>query len=1238
MAGASSAGRFAALRQPAVKPLSAGQAAAQAQRTRHPVVVTALTTSTSVTTANPTGTFTVTESAQPSRAWRHGRWAALSPALRVQGDGRLSPAVTTNGLSLSGGGTGSLAVLTADARSLTLTWPGTLPVPVVSGATATYANVLPGVDLVLTADDQGGFSDTLVVHTAAAAANPALASLKLGFSSSGLVLSADAAGNLAASIGTGTPAMITAQAPQIWDSTPPPSGMATVTAPDGTVLAAATGQPVYSTVTAPGAAANIAAVPVSLSATAITLSPPASALTGAGITYPVYVDPSFHNFASTSAAAWTQVDSGFPGTSYWHESSDLQSGKCPVDLGGGYCNGLGVARSFIRMPIPSQLTDTTDVGQAVLDMTENWAPSCTKTSVRLYSVSSISSSTTWNNQPSWASNYLYQDAAFGYPSCGYSKNDITWNVTSTVASDAGDLTNQTWGLRAADETDEYEWKQFWSGSSNFTLTVEYNYPPNTPSSLSTSPGGACHTSSSNPAQIGDDDVTFTAYASDNDTDNELTTRLQIYNPTGGTPVYDSATGNHSKVTGDRVDANLLVAGTQIQGFNNGGSTTPYTYYWQVQTTDDFGLTSSWSAKCWFTYNPQGPQAPGVQGPSSAAIGTSATFTFTDPPRCSPTTSPCPTSYTYQLGVDPPVTVTPTNGTWSGSILITGEGPILLDVYGSSAGGNPGEVTPFGFTGTAPSSPYPDGYFADGSHPDLLTTGINTATPSLWLSTGTGNGTLNSPMDIGSLGTTVNAGTQPYDGPADWKGALILHGSFTGDSIQDVIAYYPASGNGYIISGTGSQASLQPTSSNTWTIPASHLDDSSLCNQVTGSCDYPIDLVAAGNASQIGTGTDDLIGITGDSTNGYELDLYTSGCGGCGNPNSYDFVTALSTQAPNGTSWKSYTLATAQPGCYPGSTCNPANVVLFALNNITGKLFEFTNPTNSTQAVIGSGNWTPINVPWGSNPPALFSGDINSSGNIELWTQTGGRGGTLTAYTLNGSTLSAENSQPYNAPLSEWPLTDGSLLTTNPATPTAAVDTVGGNAATLTGGTTWNTDDYFNTDILGNQTGYLSPPASTIPSSNATPKISVWFKTATPDQVLVSLQASPLSSGSTTTSGYDPVMYIGTDGRLYAEWWNGEIDPAVSPGPVDDGLWHHAILTGYANSETLYIDSYQNGINITYPHAITLVTPDTNLAIGGGYIGGGWPTESHYQQNGSTGYRSYFTGEIADPVYSYPGGP
>jgi hypothetical protein len=91
----------------------------------------------------------------------------------------VSAALTTGALTLSGGGTGPLVRIGSGGRSLALSMRMPLPAPVLSGATATYRGVLPGVDLRVTADVQGGFSEVLVVHDAVAAANPALKTLTL---------------------------------------------------------------------------------------------------------------------------------------------------------------------------------------------------------------------------------------------------------------------------------------------------------------------------------------------------------------------------------------------------------------------------------------------------------------------------------------------------------------------------------------------------------------------------------------------------------------------------------------------------------------------------------------------------------------------------------------------------------------------------------------------------------------------------------------------------------------------------------------------------------------------------------------------------------------------------------------------------------------------------------------------------------------------------------------------------
>lgn len=109
-------------------------------------------------------------------------------------------------LTLSAGGTGPLAVMTALGRTLSLYWPASLPAPAIAGPTATYRNVLPGVDLAVTADALGGITTTLIVRTPAAAASLALSSISLrAVATPGLHLTADAAGNLEVTAAAVTP-------------------------------------------------------------------------------------------------------------------------------------------------------------------------------------------------------------------------------------------------------------------------------------------------------------------------------------------------------------------------------------------------------------------------------------------------------------------------------------------------------------------------------------------------------------------------------------------------------------------------------------------------------------------------------------------------------------------------------------------------------------------------------------------------------------------------------------------------------------------------------------------------------------------------------------------------------------------------------------------------------------------------------------------------------------------------
>jgi hypothetical protein len=1236
-AARAAAGRAAAL--PAR--LSAAQAAARAKATGQAVVASALTTPTSVTKVSPNGLDTLTQTLKPVRAWRGGAWHALDARLHVNPDRTVSPAVTTGGIELSGGGRSPLAVLTSAGRKMSLFWPGQLPVPTLSGATASYANVLPGVNLAVTVSPQGGFSDVLIIRNAAAAANRSLTALRLTAAAPGLHITKNAAGNLTVATGPRAEPVFTTPAPTMWDSAAPRDGTRTVRGPDGTLLAEPSGALAYSSATGPGVGAATFRVPVSLSGHTITVRPARAGLTGRGIKYPVYIDPDFiSDPVSGKVSDWTQVDSGFPSQSYLNETSDLQVGECDNSAGG--CDGLGVARSFVRMPISSELTTSTSVNSADLSMDDVWSDSCTAEPVQLWTTGGLTTSTDWSSQPAWDKELASKSFAFGFSSgCGSFKNDVTWDVTSTVQADAGTKDGQTFGLRAGSETTTADWKQFASGTGNVTLSTSFHSVPTKPASLTNSPAGACTTSSTSPVTIGNDDVTLSATVGDTDDGNgdaSLSTAFVLKNQPSGSTAYSTSVSSGNVAGG--TTASVTIPRATMQGLNASGSTTPFTYSWTAVTKDAGSpvLTSPTSQTCYFTYNPAAPASPGVTlSPASATgpIGSTVSATFTQPTGCGASSDPCPSSYTYQIGVAAPVTVAPDNspatGDWTGNITLTQFGPDQLAVYGTAAGGNIGSSTSQELTGTSPATPFADGYFTGGSFPSLLSMGTG-KDPSLWLSAGTGNGTLAPAIDIGSMGTAINPGT---DGPADWAGAQVLHGNLTGRGLQDVMAYYPAAGDGVIIAGSGAASPLTPVGLNAFSLQAGSLTDPTFASP----SDSPVTLVAAGNASELCASFDDLIGVVGDATSGYELDLFTTGSPvGFDQPGGYAFDQVLSATAPDGTSdWQNYALATAQPadssdqtGCATGTGTDPDNVSLFALDKATGALYISQNPNvNASQSQapatatpVGSGNWTKLSVPWGSAAPSLVSADVNHGGSTELWTLASG---TATPYTLSGATLSKEGSGAAVAtPAHDWALNDGGG---QPGV-TTATDSTTGQAASLTGTYSWLDDDFFGTVLgLDGSTSYLTPPTGIV--SGADPALSLWFRTGS-GGVLASLQSSALSSAATTTGSYDPVMYVGTDGKLRALWYQGASGSLVtSKSLVNDDQWHHAVLSTSGTTQTLTIDGVTQG---TATGTVS-VSSMPDFDIGAGYIGGHWPDEPHSSSTSGTGFRTYFAGAIADVTYS-----
>jgi len=444
-------------------------ASTTAQSTGQPVEVQDRTTETSQVTAEPDGTFRLTSSLTPVRVNQDGAWRPIDPTLHRDADGSISPAATTADVTFSGGGDQPAVVISEEGATVSFSWPAPLPAPALSGATATYASVLPGVDLQLTATDES-FSEVLVVKTAAAAANPQLRSIHLEATSQGLELTRNPDGSLSALDADGNLVLHGSQ-PMMWDSSANASVGARPTSTDpgsGTVSLLPDSMP-----SADGTTAGPAG-------TTLTLTPPASALTGPNVIYPLYIDPELAPYRSHFAVVTSDNN--------WHYYDDTSN-----DLKVGYCNwsecgGSWKARTYLSFNTSALTGEPTTavVSKAEVDVYEiHSAGDCTSEPVDLYTAGAIDSSTDW---PGPMGSYLDETSSHLGNTCNNTAGDVVFNAAAVTDrfqyAASHDVTSLTFGLRSPDESNAYQWKRFDSdrtGGAAAQIDVFYDFPPSTPS-------------------------------------------------------------------------------------------------------------------------------------------------------------------------------------------------------------------------------------------------------------------------------------------------------------------------------------------------------------------------------------------------------------------------------------------------------------------------------------------------------------------------------------------------------------------------------------------------------------------------------------------------------------------------------------------------------------------------------------------------------------------------------------
>ncbi|MFF7992490.1 LamG-like jellyroll fold domain-containing protein [Kitasatospora xanthocidica] len=792
----------------AASPLVAAKA--QAVSTAKPVTVAALTTETSETVANADGTFTVTSSLLPARVRRGDGWAAVDAALARNTDGTLSPKATPSGLALSGGGSGPLATLTdAQGHRLSYTLPFTLPAPRVSGSSAQYDGVLPGVDLKVTSTDQGGFHEVLVVHDAAAAANPALASLKLtAATSDGLTLNADADGRVAATTGDGS-AVFRSPTPVMWDSARPAAGApAASSGADGVAAQAATAT--ASSAEAPGTGAQVKPIAVTSQSGALTLTPDAGLLGGSGTVWPVYIDP-YTSPITSKKSHFITVKEGCPSQSPYDDAQDNGEGV-------GYqhwkdCYGLN--RAYFEINI-GNLTKNMVISKSVVHLTSTYGASfdCdNETSVKLATVTGISGSTTWDHQPDVTGDgYIggTQKVKSSNPGQGCGNHDANWEVTGQIKKLAGKDDSWTFGL-FGNESKSSGNNDFVRFANNPYLVTNFDIAPEVPDQLGTTPGtvspagngcGGAEAGWLGESGLAGDtsDITLNAH---------LTTDMSGVNLRGRYEVWDTKTADPAGNSTDK--------GSPTSGWVSDGGTVRtnigfkvadgHQYGWHVRA-DDGTLTSGWSPNCYFKVDLSAPSVPTfTESPVFPPLGSDHAPTghagdtgvkvavgANDPTPTGCTRGSCVSSgidrFEYSLDVN-----LPGNGAAKVDAVQTGGGnataeiPVVLSAaqWGAhtlfvravdNAGNTQGTVGQYSFFAPwNPNAKVTAGDLDGDAVPDLI---APTTAGDLVLVRGN--------ADPAAPPVTVSAKAKSPDGTG-WNNYLVAHrGTATGTNVDDLFAY------------------------------------------------------------------------------------------------------------------------------------------------------------------------------------------------------------------------------------------------------------------------------------------------------------------------------------------------------------------------------------------------------------------------------------------------------------------
>ncbi|MFK0121323.1 LamG-like jellyroll fold domain-containing protein [Streptomyces sp. NPDC090994] len=628
------------------------------------------TTESSQIYANPDGTFTQEMNAAPVRARKDGgTWAPIDTALVREADGSIQASNTTTHVTFNGGDSGEpLVKLEDEGHTLRLGWPTALPVPQLDGDTAIYTDVLPDVDLQLTALSTG-YTSVLVVKTAEAAKNPALATIQMSVAGGSLGISPTADGGFIARDADGTP-VFESPAGRMWDSagdtptaatndvitqsafTASPTGTQEGSAETGPApLPEAGGEPTPSQ--GPSSGDATAELPLKITDTALEITPDPALLHGEDTVFPLYIDPPTKGIA---LGDWTALSSD--GDKFWEFDGDKGVGRCSNYAGYLCSNSPYTQRLYFEYPLSS--IHGKKILDATMEVYQVWTFTCDPHWYDLSHVDKgISSSTTWSTRPTADDLMGDRNVAYGRGSLCDPSQPANWvrfsdnvdeetneNLTTTLASHAANKSAQiTFSLTAHDESDAGAWARF---RNDAKLSVTYVSYPSKPTSYGVQQGttGRACNAATLPFATSDTTPKMLATVQSADGSNsQLRALFEVWKADGSSRAWYAASPDEAWVADN---APRTATSTALPAQTDYRMRVKTQAYYKTDRGATGVLDSAWSSWCYFRVDTDSPPPPVVTSaddiykpaetdPAAGGVGVAGQFTFT-PADTNPSTA------------------------------------------------------------------------------------------------------------------------------------------------------------------------------------------------------------------------------------------------------------------------------------------------------------------------------------------------------------------------------------------------------------------------------------------------------------------------------------------------------------------------------------------------------------------------------------------------------------------------